>query len=201
MSNGTKLTDFFNGRRREIFLNSWEHLKSSAGESRIKLDLSIPLLNRPLLAVPDVVSKAYALMGEDSSAVARANLSIYFEGMTVEFFATEESKSPDVSATGVTLQKMHLVAQGRGDKRTLDLNLVAYVPANVNVRDWAWYLLHGTGYLEAVYSQSEMEFQDEADSEDEDDEAEPTEEENEEINKASGGILDFDESDPEPVLQ
>jgi hypothetical protein len=201
MPKGTKITSFFDARRRECFLQSWEHLKNTAGEARVKLVLSMPLLNQPLIAMPDAISKAYALMCEDRSNVARANLDIYCEGMTIQLFSTDESKSPAVSATGTTLQKFHMESAGEGEKRTLDLCCVVYVPANVNLRDWAWDHLHATFYLESTYSQTEMEFTDEAPPPEEDDETDPTDEENEEIDKASGGILDFDESDPEPVLQ
>lgn len=206
MSASTKLTEFFNSNRREFFLNSWEHLKSSAGESRIKLDISLPLLNKSVIAMPDAVSKAYGVMCEDSSQIASTKINAYLEGMTVQLFATDESKSPSVSATGATFQKLAVVAAGKGEKRTVDLNAVVYIPANVNVRDWAWEHLHGVAFLESVYSQSEMDFADEGRNSDdgpevEDDEDEESDSEAEELNRAAvtGDVLDFEESDPEPA--
>lgn len=194
MSKGTKITSFFDARRREAFLNSWEHLKSSAGESRIKLDLSLPLLNRSRQAMPDAVSKAYAVMCEDRANISRTNLDIFCEGMTLELFVTDESKSPIVMSTGVLVQKVHMVAAGEGEKRSLDLNATIYVPANVNLRDWAWEHLHGTFFLEATYSQSEMEFTNEESEDEADEEPEPSEP------AAKSDILDFTESDPEPTF-
>lgn len=197
MSKGTKITSFFEGRRREVFLSAWTHLKTKAGESRIKLELSMPLLNRSLQAMPDAVSKQFAVMCEDKSATGRANLGIFAEGMTLDFFSTDESKNRALSCTGVMLKKFQMVNSGEGDKRELSLMMVAYAPANVLLRDYAWDTNHGTFFLESTYSQTEMLFgeepADELDTGDNDeDEPEPA--------AASADIFDFDETQPEPAF-
>jgi hypothetical protein len=145
-------------------------------------------------------------MCEDSSQIASTKINAYLEGMTVQLFATDESKSPSVSATGATFKKLAVVAAGKGEKRTLDLNAVIYIPANVNVRDWAWEHLHGVAFLESVYSQSEMDFADEGRNSDDGPEVEDEEEEEETLDSVSGEtstekdpLLDFEESDPEPA--
>lgn len=158
MDQGTKIKSFFEGRRRECFVKSWTHLKTAAGEPRIKMELKMPLLNKALLGMPDAVGVAYSVMSEDESKVLRANLNIYCEGMTVDFFAADESVSRVLSVTGALFDKLRLEAKGSGEKRTLDLHFVAYTPANVQLRDYMWDTNHGTFFMETVYSQSELEF-------------------------------------------
>lgn len=197
MSKGTKITSFFEGRRREAFLRSWEHLKSTAGESRIKLDISMPLLNQDVQGMPDAVTKQYAVMCEDKTSTARANLDSFAEGMTIEIFTTDESKERVAMSSGCLLKSWHMITSGEGEKRSLDLMLRIYMPANIDVRNWAWDHLHATFFLESSYSQSEMEFgevEGGAEPEDEDDDEAETV-----VVRAGDDLTNFDESDPEPA--
>lgn len=174
----TKLQNLFEGRRRRASLNAWTHLRSSAPESksRIKLELRLPLLNESLVGMNGPVSDAFTVMAKDDSTIERTNLGVHLEGMTLEFFATDGAKSPAVSSTGVKMLKLALIAAGEGEKRTIDLSITAYVPASIQLRDWAWEHLHADFHLEAVYSQSEMDFSGPADGEDDEDEDEEAEE-------------------------
>lgn len=199
MPKGKKITSFFDGRRREAKLRSWEHLKSKAGESRMKLEISVPLLNRELQSLPEAVSKQYTVMCEDKASTAQANLDIYLEGMTLEIFATDESRQRTVASTGVTISKLRMVASGEGEKRTLDLLLRMYMPANVQVRDWAWEHLHATLFIESTYSQSEMEFSTLSSDDGPDDDEEDDEQEESPTAEGNKDIFDFDDEEA-PVL-
>jgi len=171
----TKLQAFFEGRRRKAVLLSWAHLKTRAGESRVKLDLKIPLLNEDVLGMPEAISQAFGVMAADDSRVERTNLNIFYAGMTLEAFTADTGKTPAVSCTGVMVHKFSLVAQGDGEKREVNLHAVAYVPANMLIRDWAWEHLHGGFFLEMVYSQTEIEFEPEVEPEEEEEDEEPAE--------------------------
>jgi len=154
-----KIKEFFEGRRRAASLAAWTHLRNRAGEtSRIKLDLRFPLLNHDVQGMPESIGEAFTTMAKDASAIMRTNLNIFYEGMTLEFFTADTGIRPAVSVTGVTLDKFSVVAAGTGEKRTVDLQAVAYIPANIQLRDWAWDHLHGSFHTEAVYSQSEIKF-------------------------------------------
>jgi hypothetical protein len=173
----TKLNSFFEGHRRKAFLNAWSHLRTKAGESRVKFDLRIPLLNESVVGMGGAIGEAFGVMAKDESKIDRTSLNLECEGMTLDIFATGESKRRTVTSTGVKLQKFALVSSGEEEKRQLDLHLVAYTPASIVLRDWAWGHLHGEFYLEAVYSQTEMDF---GDGETDDDDAgalDPDEEE------------------------
>jgi hypothetical protein len=165
-----KLNNFFEGRRRKASLSAWSHLRTKAGESRIKLDLKLPLLNESVIGMNGTISEAFSVMAKDDSKISRTNLNVELEGMTVEVFSTDAIKSPAVSSTGVKLLKLALVAAGEGEKRTIHLAMTAYVPASMQLRDWAWDHLHNEFHMEAVYSQSEMDFSDIADEEEESEE-------------------------------
>ena len=157
MNKPTKLQQLFEGHRRKASLMAWTHLRTKAGESRIKMDLKLPLLNESIVGMNDVMGEAYTLMAKDESKISRTSLNVEMEGMTLECFATDDPKSPKaLMSTGVKFQKLALVAAGEGEKRTLDLTMVAYLPASIQLRDWSWENLHATFFLESVYSQSEM---------------------------------------------
>ena len=163
----TKLKNFFNGNRRAANLNAWTHLKTKAGEDQIKLDVRLPLLNQNLKGMDGAIGEAFAVMAKDESKIERTSLNVELDGMTLDIFATDESKRRAVSSTGVRMQKLALVATGEAEKRELDLHMVAYIPASLDIRDWAWGHLHKSFWLEAVYSQSELDFEPEANDEDE----------------------------------
>lgn len=158
------LKEFFEGRRRKLYLRQYTHLKTRAGEERIKLDLTMPLLNESAQGIPIPISDAFMPMAKDESAIKRSNLNIEFKGMTIEFFSDDTSRTPwtgkdgIASATSATLCRFALISEGVGEKRTLDLQFVCYLPANVALLEWARPHLHGSFFGEATYSQSEMEF-------------------------------------------
>jgi len=164
----TKLQQLFEGHRRKAFLVAWSHLRTKAGESRIKLDLRLPLLNEPILGMNGDIASAFEVMVKDDSKIDRTSLNVELEGMTLESFTTDTIKHPSVVNTGVKFQKLALVAAGEGEKRTLDLLIVAYIPASIQLRDWAWENLHATFFMETEYSQSEMEFVSEEEASDDD---------------------------------
>lgn len=168
----TKLMNFFESHRRRASLTAWSHLKTKAGESRIKLDLRIPLLNEPVVGMNDAIGEAFTVMAKDESKIDRTSLNVELDGMTLEAFSTGDVKHVSVSSTGVKMVKLALVAAGEGEKRTVDLLLTAYAPASIQLRDWAWDHMHAEFHIEAVYSQSELEFSDEPDEEDSEEDGE-----------------------------
>lgn len=157
-THASKLKSFFEGRRRKASLNAWSHLRTKVGESRIKLDLCLPLLNESIVGMNEAISEAFSVMAKDESKIERTSLNVEMEGFTMEMFSTPDVKSPEVSSTGVKIMKLALVAGGEAEKRTLDLTMTVYIPASIQMRDWAWDHLHKDFHLEAIYSQSEMEF-------------------------------------------
>lgn len=196
----TKLQNFFEGRRRKAFLVDYTHLKTKAGESRMKLSLRMPLLNESLVGMNEAIGEAFTIMAKDTSKVTRTSLNVQLEGMTLECFTTsdtESSKKPNVSSTGVKMIRLALDSGGESEKRQINLLVVGYVPASIQLRDWAWEHLHQEFGLEAVYSQSEMDFSDieaasdddtsEDEEEEEGDEDEEEEEEEEPVMVASDG--------------
>lgn len=171
----TKLINLFEGHRRRAHLEQWTHLITKAGEDRIKLDLRLPLLNEPLIGMNGAISEAFTVMAKDESKIDRTSLNVELDGMTLEVFSTAEVTHVDVSSTTVKMVKLALVAAGEGEKRTVDLLMAAYVPGSIQLRDWAWLHNHKEFHLEAVYSQSELNFTDDLEEEDSEDGSEDEE--------------------------
>lgn len=191
MANVKKLKEFFEGNRREMVLDDWRPLRSAGGETRFKLHLRMPLLNHNQTGVPEEISKAFGGLAADDSPINQSRLNIMYDGMTVEFFTDDQAKLPwsngkdglqggIASVTGVMFDKFVLVANGKGEKRTVDMEFIAYVSATPGMKDWTFENLHGTVFCEAEYSQSEMgeEFtRDDPDAKKEEEEEEEEEEE------------------------
>lgn len=159
-SSAAKMTSFFEGRRRKAFLKSWQHLDRK-GEDSIKLELRLPLLNESSQGMSGAIAEAFGVMAKDNSLITRTNLDSFAEGMTLEAFTTsdpEESKIASLSCTSATFCKLAVESFGEGETRRVDLHLVAYVPAGIRARDWAWEHRGKEFAIEAVYSQSEMAF-------------------------------------------
>lgn len=167
MASTKKLKDFFQARRREMTLDDWKPLKTAGGETRLKLSLRMPLLNKDLQGVPIEISEAFNAMSADESPIDSSKLGIMYDGMTVEFFSDDVANLPwtngkdgtsggIASATGAMFDKFVVVASGKAEKRAVDLCFICYVPLNVGLKDWAFELLHGKTYCEASYSQSEI---------------------------------------------
>lgn len=181
-----KLKEFFEGRRREIYVADWRPLKTAGVELRLKLLLKMPILNHSLQGLPTEISEAFEGLAADDSPIDSSKLNIMYDGMTVEFFSNEEAKTPwtngkdglaggIASVTGALFDKFVMVAAGKGEKRKVDLLFLCYVSATPGMKDWAFENLHGTVFAESVYSQSEMgnEFmEEEKTAEDEEEESE-----------------------------
>jgi hypothetical protein len=170
----TKLTSFFEGYRRKAYLVRYEHLCDRGEYGRFKLQLKLPILNEPAIGINGPVSDVFMLMAKDDSKVERTMLGVMLDGMTTEFFSTgdtAQSKIPTFSSTGVKFTKFALVAGSEGDKREVNLELAVYIPASEQLRDWAYLMIHKEFHLEAVYSQSEMNFSNEPADEDDTDAA------------------------------
>lgn len=176
----TKLKNLFEGHRRKAFLVSWIQLCNKAGVSSLKMDLRLPLLNLALMGINTEINEPFMLMAKKESKTDRSVINIELEGMTLEIFSTDTSKERWVYSTGVKFLKFYLASTGEEDKKEVNLHLVAYMPFSKEMMEWAAIHLHKDFHLEAVYSNSEMEFGDEDPDDDSDEEGDldPDNEEN-----------------------
>ena len=168
----TKLKTFFDGHRRKVFLVQWIQLCNKAGVSSIKMDLRLPLLGPSSVGMNQEIGDPFMLMAKKDSKTDRSVINVELEGMTLEIFSTDTSKERWVYSTGVKFMKLYLAATGEEDKKEVNLHLVAYMPFSKGMMEWASIHLHKDFHLEAVYSNSEMEFGEAEPDGDEEDEKE-----------------------------
>ena len=169
MAEAIKETALFGGHRRKLELESWQVLRSKAGEKRLKMEMRMPLSGESLIAMPDWVGNTYEVMIKDGSAPRRGPLDRYLEGMTFEVFPTEKHRSRALSLTGVTIKNLCVDRDGEEDTAEVSLRFVLYSPGNVQGRDWAWDLIGGSFWGTFEYSQTEFEFSGEKAGEDTED--------------------------------
>jgi len=155
------LKDFWNSHRREVRLEKSELLSNRAEEKRLKLHLSMPLSNIPATHMPEDFIGPFGLMEKQGSPVNETRVDVILKGMTVDLFPLLESKVPKriISQSGATLQGFKLVAEGKEDKREVHLTFLAYLPHSTALYAACDTYHHSTIFMEAAYSQSEMDFE------------------------------------------
>jgi hypothetical protein len=153
----TKLSDFFEGKRRRVRLSDITLLCSRGNETRIKLTMEMPLSDQPFVGTPDVISEQFALMGKAKSQIDFAKVSVEMEGLELGIFSTDTVKQPTARAVGATLQSFRMTAEGIEDKRTVDLIFEAYFPATKSIWDWGYGHKNADFFVECVASQLKME--------------------------------------------
>lgn len=151
-----KLTDFWNGWRKECRLINYQALVSKGDEKRIKLSVEILLSNQNNKFMPTRFVPLFGIMETEDSTTNLAKEALMCEGMTVELFATPDSKSPTKSVSACTLQDFKLIGTGEKDKRTVTLEFIVYMPADRALNEWAFGHLHKTFYMESVSSQGDL---------------------------------------------
>jgi hypothetical protein len=174
-----KLESFFGARRRRCTLVRGELLRSKGKERRmklsVKLSVTMPLTsnengNNNLTDCPEPFLLQFAVMEKQDSASNRATIDVEFDSMAVRMFATDNIVNPTVSIQGALLHKFAMIGEGTGEKRSVSLDFLIYLPATEELRAWEWLTIHSEFWLESVKSQGSLDLSDEAEDEDEDEE-------------------------------
>jgi hypothetical protein len=172
--NVKKLVDFFGARRRSAWLVKSELLKSKGNEKRMKLHVSMPMSNTTLTDVPTDFFNQFSVMEKEDSASNRSAIDVEFNSMAVRIFSTETTTEPSFpSVQGALLHHFSMVGEGTGEKRTVSLDFLIYLPATKEMHDWEWHHTHAEFFLEAVQSQGSLDLAGEAEEEDEEERANP----------------------------
>lgn len=154
--NNARLKHFFEGKRRKCNLSDYRQLKSKAGERRMKLMVSMPLSNNPVMGIPEAFAEEYALMEREKSSVNLSKISVELEGALFTIFTTDTSSRPTVKTNGATLTAFRLIGNGVEDKRTVDLEFTVYLSWTESLRDWCGDHQHADFFAETVPSQMEL---------------------------------------------
>ena len=162
-----KMSDFYDSRRRRCTLVKSELLKSKGNEKRMKLLVSMLMSGTDLAHCPEPFLTQFGVMEKQDSATNRAVVDVQFDSMAVRIFSTDGIVEPTVDIAGALLHRFSMVGEGVGEKRTVSLDFLIYLPATLNLRTWEWDHIHGEFFLEAVQSQGSLDLSDEADEEDE----------------------------------
>jgi hypothetical protein len=166
------LEDFFNARRRVCTLVRGELLKSKGEEKRMKLSVSMPLSNSELTDCPEPFLTQFGVMEKHDSALNRARIDVEFNSMLVRIFSTNSIVEPTVSITGALLHKFAMVGEGTGEKRTVSLEFLIYLPATKPLHDWEWDATHSDFFIESVKAQGSLNLSGETDDDEDEDEEE-----------------------------
>lgn len=162
-----KMADFFDARRRSCFLLRSELLKSRGKEMRKKMFISMLLSATNLSTCPEPFLTQFAVMAKDDSALNRATIDVEFASMAVRIFSTDASTEPAVRVNGALIHRFAMVAEGVGEKRTVSLEFLLYLPAPIALHEWEYHHMHGEFFLEAVQEQGTLDLSNEADDEEE----------------------------------
>ena len=166
-----KLEYFFGARRRRCTLVRGELLKSKGNEKRMKLSVSMILRNTNLTDCPEPFLTQFGVMEKQDSALNRARIDVEFDSMAVKIFSTDRIVEPTVNILGALLHKFSMIGEGVGEKRTVSLEFLIYLPATKALHDWEWNATHAEFFVESVKSQGSLDLSGEADDEDNEEES------------------------------
>jgi hypothetical protein len=166
-----KCEDFFGARRRRCTLVRGELLKSKGNEKRMKLSVVMPLNNTELTYCPEPFLTQLGVMEKQDSALNRARIDVAFDSMSVRIFSTDAIIEPTVNIHGALLHKFAMVGEGAGEKRTVSLEFLIYLPATKPLHDWEWHATHAEFFVETVKAQGSLDLSGEAEDEDNDEES------------------------------
>ena len=168
-----KLEDFFGARRRRCTLVRGELLKSKGNEKRMKLNVLMPLSGTNLTGTPQPFMTQFDVMEKQDAATNRARIDVEFDSMAVRIFSTDAIIEPIVNIHGALLHKFAMVGEGTGEKRTVSLEFLIYLPATKPLHDWEWDATHAEFFVESVKAQGSLDLSGEAEEEDEDEDDSP----------------------------
>lgn len=167
---------FFPGARRRVELEDWRPLMNEQGDRRIRLDLLMPLTGQAILGMPTFVSAAYERMDVEDSAIKDVDLFTELEGITVEGYATDQSKPLELEwgvgldeaeaqakeakrkllLTGCTLRSFKLVRVTRDKMAIVALRLSVSTKSDVALVIWAHRYHGATFWAEFTATQGEI---------------------------------------------
>ena len=169
-----KLENFFGARRRKCTLDRGELLKSKGNEKRMKLNVSMVLSGTELTDCPEPFMTQFDVMEKQDAATNRARIDVEFDSMAVRIFSTDTLIEPVVNIHGALLHKFAMVGEGAGEKRTVSLEFLIYLPATKPLHDWEWDATHAEFFVESVKAQGSLDLSGEVEDEDDDGDPAPT---------------------------
>lgn len=163
--------EFFGNTRRECEICDFHSLQSAGKERRVKAEIRLPLSNRPMIGIPEWVSKGHELVVQDRSFYTKTTCKdVRLEGMSIDFFTTDSVKRKMRTLNGCTLDKFSIERVGKDDKAQTYLNLTVYSPCSLEIIQWFYEMQGATVYSEFDSTQAAFTYKGEGDDKDEDDE-------------------------------
>lgn len=135
---------FFPGVRKEMLISGITLLETKAGESRIKLALTLPLSDGKLVGMPSWLGASYDVIGKADSLLTSDKWGHEIKEMTWTAYATEDSPKPATLAVCPLMNSFQLkrATQDEAEDELSDVNLhfVAYLADSAPL--WSWCRVH-----------------------------------------------------------
>ena len=145
---------FFEGEKRPIILADVKPKLNREDEKRIRLDFVLPLTADTLDAAPEDVKDAFYAVNKDGRHLNPIGLTTEFESVECSFYATTETKTPQVELGGCTLRQLEV---SRPKNKTVledgDVTLTFHLNAPATMELWRW-CFHAYGAEMAVLFES-----------------------------------------------
>jgi hypothetical protein len=122
--------------KRRIRVEKYEQLETVANEARKKIVFSMQIDGESFLGVPEWVGDAYVVLAKGAAHASRVNIDVKLNGMTLEFYATDQSATRALLLTKCKLKSFHVVREGLEEAAKYFLMYTAYVPDSQALHDW-----------------------------------------------------------------
>lgn len=119
---------FFPGYRRKTFIDGCTILCNTAGETRLKLSMKIPLSGDQLVGMPTWVSAPFGAIAKSDYAIKSITSAMVLDPMLLHVFGGEQSEKELIAFEGVRLAGFKVEHDNEDEHPNIILTFTAYVP-------------------------------------------------------------------------
>ncbi len=157
-----KNDSFFPRTRKELFLTSITALANSAGEKRLKLGITMPMMDGKLVGMPEWLSEPFIRVQKSDLGVESVKSIVELDGMTLRMFSTDQSEEPILELPGALLKSfiVRRVSNGNSSGEVSDAELAfqIYTTWNRKVWNFGWTHFHSTCFCNFISTQASLSF-------------------------------------------
>lgn len=157
-----KTESFFPKTRKELFLTGITAMANSAGEKRLKLNFTMPLMDGKLVGMPEWLSEPFIRVQKSDLGIEKVSSIVELDGMTVRAYSTDQAEEAVLDLPGALLKSFVVrrvsASKSSGEVSDAELAFSLYTGWNKKVWNFGWQYFHGTCFANFVSTQAVLTF-------------------------------------------
>lgn len=157
-----KTASFFPKTRKELFLSDFGPLKNAAGEKRLQLSFTMPLMDGKLVGMPEWLSEPFKVVHKVGYGLGNGKSLVELDGMTIRVYATDQTDETILDIPGVLLKGFNVrrcsKEKASGEVADTELAFRAYMGWNPKVLRFCEKYYDATIFCMFVATQASLSF-------------------------------------------